>query len=510
MLSGLLAPPGATAATAPRSAGSAAVSGVSQPGAVPAAKRRPRASVVGAGETLASGKVRVAVTSTAKKVKLTYRTAKNKKRTATLTMRAGAGARTLAKGSKKIYAQGLKTTKLRASTKVRIAVTPKAAPPPNNPAPGTPAPFVGTPTITGWSTDPLSYGFGNYPSQMIQLLGNGVPIASFWPPLGVITEARAAQGDSWGAWETTDEATGGSYVHMRMVVPAPGTWQVRVRTLADSTHPSAQTEPRTVTMAAPTCERTSSLNVAGVTHTQCEILVRPQETWQRYVLQYTGDPSLAAQQPLEIGVYFHGDGADPRWPVDAQGQLTSTGGYASLSWALQRGALVVNPVTGAWGSVAGSTFAASGARDIARDIRALSRYLNTARHFYWGHSGGSWYLSTTYIPSGINLAPGPVALNCGAASGGAFDPLYTPLARGNYEWWWTWDHGQDTGMRAAIPIQFNYGDQDFLVDPIRYSIQGYKALGFLTEENMYPGVAHCGMSFSEDNITWFTAHLPAL
>jgi Zn-dependent metalloprotease len=87
---------------------------------MPLARKKPRAVVRGFSVTLPSGKVRVSVTSNAKKVKLIYRTAKNKKRTATIRLRAGAASKTLAKGSKKIYAQALATSRLRASLRIRV------------------------------------------------------------------------------------------------------------------------------------------------------------------------------------------------------------------------------------------------------------------------------------------------------------------------------------------------------------------------------------------------------
>jgi hypothetical protein len=90
---------------------------------VQAVKKKPHATLTATAVVLASGKVRVSVSSNAKKVKLTYRTAKNKKRTATIKIRQGAGVRTLAKGSKNIRAAALKTAKLRASLKVRVVPT---------------------------------------------------------------------------------------------------------------------------------------------------------------------------------------------------------------------------------------------------------------------------------------------------------------------------------------------------------------------------------------------------
>jgi hypothetical protein len=65
---------------------------------VAAARTRPRAQLTGNYEILPSGKVQVIVISNAKKVTLTYRSAKNKKRTTTIRLRRGWGQKTLAVG----------------------------------------------------------------------------------------------------------------------------------------------------------------------------------------------------------------------------------------------------------------------------------------------------------------------------------------------------------------------------------------------------------------------------
>jgi Tol biopolymer transport system component len=125
LLGGLFAPPSsavpvAAVASQPALVGQSAA----QPLSMQAAKKKPRAILTASAVVVASGKVRVSVTSNAKKVKLTYRSAKNKKRTATIKIRKGAGAKTLLRGSKKIYATALKTKALRASQKARVTVLP--------------------------------------------------------------------------------------------------------------------------------------------------------------------------------------------------------------------------------------------------------------------------------------------------------------------------------------------------------------------------------------------------
>ena len=148
LISGLIGPPAAGASTPANSllrttgATSAPAPAQTTPVDAMATATKPRAVVSASYVVLGSGKVRVTVTSNAKKVKLTYRTAKNTKRTATVRIRKGAGAKPLPKGSKRIYAQALATSKLRASTK--IPVLPFAPPPPDTTPPPVPSGLLTT------------------------------------------------------------------------------------------------------------------------------------------------------------------------------------------------------------------------------------------------------------------------------------------------------------------------------------------------------------------------------
>jgi hypothetical protein len=112
LFSGLLAPP--THAVPAAATGVAAAVGASA--AAPSAAvttTKPRAVVAGSFVVLPSGKLRVSLTSSSTRVKLTWRTAKNTKRTAAIKVRKGVAVKTLPKGSKKIVAQALATRKLR-------------------------------------------------------------------------------------------------------------------------------------------------------------------------------------------------------------------------------------------------------------------------------------------------------------------------------------------------------------------------------------------------------------
>lgn len=92
---------------------------------------------------MASGKVRVLVTSNARKVTLVYRTAKNHKRTATITIRKSKGLKKLPPGSHAIVARTRATSKLRASIRVPVVLqTPTI---PTDPAPLPEIPPIASP-----------------------------------------------------------------------------------------------------------------------------------------------------------------------------------------------------------------------------------------------------------------------------------------------------------------------------------------------------------------------------
>ena len=94
-------------------------------------RKRPRATLTAVRETLVTGTIKVSVTTNAKKVKLSYRSAKGTKRTATIKVRSGAGVKVLPVGAKRIKAIALATSKLRASR--WITVKPPPLPPPPQP-----------------------------------------------------------------------------------------------------------------------------------------------------------------------------------------------------------------------------------------------------------------------------------------------------------------------------------------------------------------------------------------
>lgn len=132
-------------ATAPAQAAAAAViTGKAAPaiasGGVVTKKRKPKAAVSATLAASTGGKVLLSVASNAKRVQVRYRNASNRKRTASIRIRAGLGAKVLPAGAKAVFVRAKATKKLARSAWVAAtAPVPQPTPPPPNPAPN-PAP----------------------------------------------------------------------------------------------------------------------------------------------------------------------------------------------------------------------------------------------------------------------------------------------------------------------------------------------------------------------------------
>lgn len=88
--------------------------------AEPTVVQKARASILATFQLEASGKVRVTAASNAKRIRLNYHSAKEKRYAVTVTVHQGAAVKILPKGSTLIFARTLATSKLRESPKVHV------------------------------------------------------------------------------------------------------------------------------------------------------------------------------------------------------------------------------------------------------------------------------------------------------------------------------------------------------------------------------------------------------
>jgi hypothetical protein len=192
---------------------------------------------------------------------------------------------------------------------------------------------------------------------------------------------------------------------------------------------------------------------------------------------------IAASGPLRLALYLHGDGAAAHTNDGAMKAL--------LGWADAHHALfvsVLSPNRCAWWQAASQTDCSASAVQVAdtpgANADALRAVIDKVRAgfdvslaatFYYGSSGGSIFLSKSFLRRFGDRYPGVFALNCGG------EKASLPLA------WNT----SDAALRGPTKLYFTYGDQDFLKPDIEKAIPFWSAQGFPTDTDVIAGAQHC-------------------
>lgn len=203
--------------------------------------------------------------------------------------------------------------------------------------------------------------------------------------------------------------------------------------------------------------------------------------------------------PLRMAVYLHGDGA--------RAYVNDGAMRALLPWADAHHALVVAvlaPNACAWWQKASQTDCSdtatpdpdgAGANADALDAAlklVRSRYdVRVDATFFYGASGGSVFLSKTFLRRFGNAYPGAYALNCGG------EKADLPFA---------WD-ASDAKARGSSKLFFTYGDLDFLKPDIERAIPFYQGLGFPIDRQIVAGAEHCAFDAHGRAVAVFTAFL---
>jgi len=186
---------------------------------------------------------------------------------------------------------------------------------------------------------------------------------------------------------------------------------------------------------------------------------------------------------LRLALYLHGDGA---------GAYKSDGAMKALiTWADAHHALVVSvlaPNACAWWQAPTQTDCTPNATPVpdaegvnADALRAVIDAVRGAYDvsngpvFYYGSSGGSIFLTRSFLRRFGDRYPGVFALNCG---GEKADRAFA------------WDVASST-LRGSTKLYFTYGDQDFLKADIEEAIPYYGGVGFPTATKVIAGAAHC-------------------
>lgn len=201
--------------------------------------------------------------------------------------------------------------------------------------------------------------------------------------------------------------------------------------------------------------------------------------------------------PLEGGsvanlaVYLHGD--------------TANGWYENfgfrpeiLDWAQERNVLVLGAVaTSSYDDDDSPAYGAAQAQQATELITLIETFrdaygASTERAFYWGVSGGSWFISSQFVARMAPRMPGIYVANCGG-SGGSFG--------------WAWDPSEDTALRDDIAVYYNYGSEDFLADPAHGSHLDFEERGITSDELIHEGATHCDHPIAGPTIEFWERHL---
>lgn len=207
----------------------------------------------------------------------------------------------------------------------------------------------------------------------------------------------------------------------------------------------------------------------------------------------------AGPGPLRLAVYLHGDGA--------RAYVNDGAMRALLPWADAHHALVVAvlaPNACAWWQKATQTDCSDTATadpDVAgANADALKAVLDQVRSrfdvrldasFFYGASGGSVFLSKSFLRRFGSVYPGAYALNCGG------EKADLPFA---------WD-ANDPKARGSSKLFFTYGDLDFLKPDIERAIPFYEGLGFPIDRQIIPGAEHCAFDAHGRAVAVFGAFL---
>jgi hypothetical protein len=201
--------------------------------------------------------------------------------------------------------------------------------------------------------------------------------------------------------------------------------------------------------------------------------------------------------PLRLGLYLHGDGAAASESGSALRVLTS---WADAHHALI--AAVLAPNGCAWWQAPSHDCGSSSvevdtghenAAALDEALRALRAAYDIydAPVFYYGSSGGSIFLTASFIPRYGDQYPGAFSLACGGEP-----PWDGSLA---------WDPSDPRGSK----LYFTYNENEMLRDDIESTISYYEGIGFPVDADVVPAGDwdHCAFDAHGRAAEVWTAYL---
>lgn len=218
------------------------------------------------------------------------------------------------------------------------------------------------------------------------------------------------------------------------------------------------------------------------------------------------EPTAAGTAPLHLAIYLHGDGAGPYgshfdlrrlapWTSTHNVLLVSALAPNACAWWLKPSYTICDAATPVPNDAIDTGGENANALDAAIDALRAGWDIADKPILFGGSSGGSIFLTSSFLPLFGDKRPGAWALSCGGDA---------PFA-GGLAW-----NGMDATLVAANKLFFTYGDKDFVVPDVLKSIDFYKGLSFPTDVLVIPetvangGTSHCGNvggSYSYDQIS---------
>lgn len=246
-----------------------------------------------------------------------------------------------------------------------------------------------------------------------------------------------------------------------------------------------------------TCTSKGDVSVDGNSYSYCVATVAGVE------LKIV-EPDAGAAAPLRLALYFHGDGAGPYssglaikkhapWTSSHRVLYVAARAPNACAWWLKPGYTTCDGTT----TVPDDAIDRTGENAVAVNavIQALRAGWDLADSpiLYGGSSGGSIFLSASFLPLYGDKHPGAYALSCGGQ-----EPWAGELA---------WD-ATNPAQLGATRLFFTYGDKDFVAPDVQQALSFYQALGFPAEakviaESVGAGTSHCGNvggSYSYDQL----------
>ncbi|MFO0632840.1 MAG: hypothetical protein U0168_08320 [Nannocystaceae bacterium] len=199
-------------------------------------------------------------------------------------------------------------------------------------------------------------------------------------------------------------------------------------------------------------------------------------------------PPADTTPAAHLAVYFHGDTAadwDDGWPFPAM-----------VQWAQAHDTVVIAPKATtdygdglpAWGAAQ-----APDAEAVAATILAFVDGYGAPPQslLVWSTSGGSWFLSSSFIELAGGQMQGAFAMSCGGSQ------FWNPYA---------WD-ATAAQPRERFALLWNYGSLDFLAEYAQMTHDKFEADGFAVDMLVHDGAMHCQHPIDEPTIAFWEAAL---